>query len=46
MLKVMFQTQPALGFALQSFDPCAEQPALSGVCLSYAFAHFPSFPQE
>jgi hypothetical protein len=36
---VMFQTKPAFGFSLQSFDPSAKQPALAGILLSYAFNH-------
>jgi len=36
---VMFQTKPACGFSLQSFDPSAKQPALAGILLSYAFNH-------
>jgi len=39
MLWPFFRPNPPLGFALQSIDPCAEQPALSGICLSCAFAH-------
>jgi hypothetical protein len=35
----MFQTEPALGFSLQSIDPSAKQPALSGFLLSYDFDH-------
>jgi hypothetical protein len=35
----MFQTKPASGFPLQSIDPFAKQPALSGFLLSYAFNH-------
>jgi hypothetical protein len=38
-LMVMFQTKPAFGFSLQSFDPSAKPPALSGILLSYAFNH-------
>jgi hypothetical protein len=36
---IMFQTKPAPGFSLQSFDHSAKPPALSGLLLSYAFDH-------
>jgi hypothetical protein len=29
-IAAMFQTAPAVGFSLQSFDPSAKQPALAG----------------
>jgi len=34
-----FRPNPPLGLSLQSLDPCDEQPALAGICLSYTFDH-------
>jgi hypothetical protein len=42
----VFQTAPASGLSLQSFDPSAKLPALAGLFLSYAFGHLVSSARD